>query len=146
MVAFMKWTNECMSAEFNGAEDQLSVTEKAIKDACDIAAGLDASVDVPDKGDWPLSKVAVLFIDSKRENCMLRFGAITEGVWSLFEKELDKPHINPEISSGKNSGEKRKRSTFKSLAADSELLQIGYDVVKEITGVPSTISYAYYTL
>ncbi|KAL2468886.1 hypothetical protein Fot_50462 [Forsythia ovata] len=98
MSAFMKFTNQGESTELNDINDGLSVTEKAIRDACNISVVLDVSKDVPDTEGWPISKVAVLLIDSNKENCLLQFGSVTEGIWSLVEKELDESIINSEIS------------------------------------------------
>ncbi|KAI3444436.1 hypothetical protein Pfo_001101 [Paulownia fortunei] len=137
LISFMKMTNESESMELNGAEDRLSVTEKAIKDACDIAVALDASKDVPTTEGCPISKVAVLLIDSKKENCLLQFGAVTEGVWSLIEKELNESNINQEILAEEKVGKKRKRSSQKA-SDDSKFLQLGCDAVKDITGIDSS--------
>ncbi|XP_071690271.1 uncharacterized protein [Rutidosis leptorrhynchoides] len=68
-------------------EKQLSLAEKAIMDACTISKTL---LDATTNGscsvkEWPISKVAVLLIDSKKENCFLQFN---DGVWSLIEKDL----------------------------------------------------------
>ncbi|KAI3449256.1 hypothetical protein Pfo_005921 [Paulownia fortunei] len=138
LIAFMKLMMEGESMELNGAEDQLSVTEKAIKDACNIAVALDASRDVPNTEGWPISKVAVLLIDSKKENCMLQFGAVTKGVWSLIEKELNESSINPEISSEDKVGNKRKRKSQKASTYDTKFLQLAYDAVKDVTGIDSS--------
>lgn len=141
LIAFMKLMMESKPMELNGTEDQLSVTEKAIKDACDIAVALDASRDVPNTEGWPISKVAVLLIDSKKENCMLQFGAVTKGAWSLIEKELNESSISPEISAEEKVGNKRKRNNQKASTYDTELLQLGFDAVKDVTGMPSIIIY-----
>ncbi|KAL3613489.1 hypothetical protein CASFOL_042634, partial [Castilleja foliolosa] len=120
-------------------KDSLSITEKAIKNACDIALTLDASGDFPIIESWPISKVAVLLIDSKKENCMLRFGDVTKGVWSILEKEVkNEPKITPEMLSGDKIGDKRKRNSFKALVYDNDFLNLVYDVVKEITGIVSS--------
>ncbi|KAL0412174.1 UNVERIFIED_CONTAM: hypothetical protein Slati_3807100 [Sesamum latifolium] len=122
----------------NGAEDhRLSVTEKAIKDACDIAAALDASRHAPEIEGWPISKVAVLLLDSKLENCLLQFGAVTKGVWSLIEKERNDCSINPEMSADGMVGKKRKRNS-QNASADTEFLELAFDAVKEITGIFSS--------
>ncbi|KAK4415855.1 hypothetical protein Salat_2692900 [Sesamum alatum] len=135
LIAFMDRMIESKSMEKNGAEDhQLSVTEKAIKDACDIAAALDASRDVPEIEGWPISKVAVLLLDSKQENCLLQFGAVTKGVWSLIEKEQKDHSINPEMSADGTAGKKRKRN-IRNGSSDIEFLQLAFDAVKDVTGI-----------
>lgn len=135
LIAFMKLMKGGKLQELNEAEHLLSVTEKAIKDACDIALGLDASRGVPNMEGWPISKVAVLLIDSNKENCMLQYGG-TEGAWSLFEKELDGSCISPEISMGSKLGNKRKRDDLKLSTCNTDFLQLGYDLVKDFTGKP----------
>ncbi|PIN26516.1 hypothetical protein CDL12_00719 [Handroanthus impetiginosus] len=124
--------------ELNSAENQLSVTEKAMKDACDIAMALDASKDVPTIEGCPISKVAVLLIDQNRENCLLQFGAVTEGVWSLIDKELNESNLNQEAVAAEYVDNKRKRNSQGASAYDSKFLQLGYDAVKDVTGIDSS--------
>ncbi|XP_011093604.1 uncharacterized protein LOC105173510 isoform X2 [Sesamum indicum] len=138
LIPFMKMMNESELVELTGAEDQLSVTEKAVKDACDIAVALDASKDIPATEGCPISKVAVLLIDSEGENCLLLFGAITEGVWSLIEKELNELNINQERSAEAKVTKKRKINRTKASTDDPKFLQLGYDAVKDITGIESS--------
>ncbi|XP_057805793.1 uncharacterized protein LOC131020788 [Salvia miltiorrhiza] len=133
LIAFMKMMKESKLQELDGTEERLSVTEKAIKDACDIALGLDASRDVPNMEGWPISKLVVLLIDSKKENCMLQAGAVTEGALSLIVKELNQSSIPSEISAGNKVGSKRKRDNLSTY--NTEFLQLGYDVVKDVTGI-----------
>lgn len=141
LISFTKMINGSKTVELNGAEDQLSVTEKAIKDACDIAMSLDASKDVPTTEGCPISKVAVLLIDSKKENCLLQFGAVTEGVWSLIEKEINESSINQEILAEEKVHKKRKTNSQQASTGNSKFLQLGYDAVKDVTGIPSIIIY-----
>jgi hypothetical protein len=67
----------------------LSVTDKAVVDACGIAEALDANQDSPDMAMWPISKVAVLLLDSTRKRCLLESGSVGKNVRSLLEKEID---------------------------------------------------------
>ncbi|KAL3815118.1 hypothetical protein ACJIZ3_016386 [Penstemon smallii] len=127
LLYFMALTNESISKEANGSKDQLSVTEKAIKNACDIALTLDASIDYPNTEGWPMHKVAVLLIDSKKENCMIQFGDITEGVWSLFEKDV-------RMLEEETVGNKRKISSLKASADVNESLKVVCHVVKDAEG------------
>lgn len=127
LIAFMKLMKGCTLQELNEIEDLLSVTEKAIKDACDIARGLDASRDVPNMEGWPISKVAVVLIDSKKENCM------------FLEKELNESSITAKMSMGNEVGNKRKRDDLKLSTCNTEFLQLGYDAVKDVTGMPFII-------
>ncbi|PIN13881.1 hypothetical protein CDL12_13486 [Handroanthus impetiginosus] len=139
LTAFMKLMVENESVELNWAKNQLSLTEKAIKGACNIAAALDASKDVPNIEQWPVSKVVVLLIDSKKENCMLHFGTITQGVWSPIERELTDHGINLEISAEEKLGDKRKRNNQNLSTYDhNTFLQLGYDAVKDIAGIDSS--------
>ncbi|KAL7121530.1 hypothetical protein ACP275_02G187700 [Erythranthe tilingii] len=133
LIPFMKFTNESESIEFDGNENGLSETEKAIKNACDITKALDANQDFLTIENCPVSKVAVLLIDSKRENCLLQFGSATEGVWSLIEKEVSDEKLQEENT----VGNKRKRKAV--LDNDSQsLLQLAFDAVKAITGFDSS--------
>ncbi|KAL0379412.1 UNVERIFIED_CONTAM: hypothetical protein Sangu_0005500 [Sesamum angustifolium] len=138
LIPFMKMMNESESVELSGAEDQLSVTEKAVRDACDIAVALDVLKDIPATEGCPISKVAVLLIDSMEENCLLLFGAITEGVWSLIEKELNESNINQERSAEAKATKKRKINRNKASTDNPTFLQLGYDAVKDITGIESS--------
>ncbi|KAL6569609.1 hypothetical protein OROMI_014123 [Orobanche minor] len=114
LTAFMKTTNVSKSTAVYVSGDGLSVTGRAVKDACDITTALDVSKDIP---------VTEGVIDSKNENCSLRFGAVTEGVWSLIEYD-----INQRVLDEEKLGTKRK-----SMARyDSKLLQIAFDAVKDI--------------
>ncbi|KAL6513632.1 hypothetical protein OROGR_021118 [Orobanche gracilis] len=133
LVSFMKLTKETGSTKSNAAENQLSITEKAIKDACDIALALGAKSESPNIEGWPISKVAILLIDSKKENCMLRFGDVTKGVWSLIEKELDASNINQDMLSDEKISDKKKLNSLPTYD-DDEFLQLGYDAMNHITG------------
>lgn len=125
--------------ELIDVEKQLSLTEKAIMDACDVCKCLDASKNAPNMEGWPISKVSILLIDGKKENCFLLFGSITEGVWSVVEKSIDASSQNSEVTPEMNNTNKRKRVVKKSKKEDLKvdedgLLQIGYSAVKEATG------------
>lgn len=135
LTPFMKMIHGSEVVELNGAEDQLSVTEKAIKNACNIAMSLDASKDVPSTEGYPISKVVVLLIDSEKENCLLQFGAVTEGVWSLIEKEIDEFNIYQETLAEERVHEKSKTNDQQALADHSKFLQIGFDAVKNVSGI-----------
>lgn len=146
LIAFMKIMKDCKLQELNGTEDRLSVTEKAIKDACNIALGLDAARDVPYIEGWPISKLAVLLIDLKKENCMLQSGAFTEGAFSLIEKELNESSIPRELSAGNKVCTKRKRDDLELSTSNTKLLQQGYDIVKDVTGMAFIISVYVYSV
>jgi hypothetical protein len=83
-------TNKNLLMYLNGVgEAGLSVTDKAIIDACDIAEALDPSKDSPDMMMWPISKVAVLLINQTKNVCLLEHGSQTKGVWSMLEKDIE---------------------------------------------------------
>ncbi|XP_042046341.1 uncharacterized protein LOC121792455 isoform X1 [Salvia splendens] len=136
LIAFMMMTKESEPQVMYDTEDLLSITERAIKSACDIALGLDASRDFPKMEGWPVSKLTVLLIDSKKENCILQSGAVTEGALSL-QKELSVSIIPPELSAGNKVGNKRRRDNLLTYS-NTEFLQLGYDVVKDVTGISSS--------
>ncbi|XP_076898519.1 uncharacterized protein LOC143552112 [Bidens hawaiensis] len=83
----MKHTCQPNDTVLSDPENQLSLTEKAIKDACTVSETLlNASDNILNViKEWQVTKVAVLLIDSKKENCFLQFN---NGVWSVIEKEL----------------------------------------------------------
>jgi hypothetical protein len=72
----------------SGAGDGLSVTDKAVVDACDIAEALDVTKDSPEMTVWPIYKVAVLLLDQTKKICLLEHGSETKGVFSLLEKDI----------------------------------------------------------
>ncbi|XP_057793363.1 uncharacterized protein LOC131009985 [Salvia miltiorrhiza] len=78
---------------------------------------------------YPISTVAVLLIDSERENCLLKCDAVAEGVWSLIEKEINEFSTDQEIRAEERAGKKRK------LNDHSNFLQIGFDAVKDVAGI-----------
>ncbi|GAY62082.1 hypothetical protein CUMW_215040 [Citrus unshiu] len=79
LLAHMKLLQRSNDSELDDPDKQLSVTEKKIMDACDISNSLDASKDIPSTEGWSISKVAVLLIDSRKENCFLKHSSMTEG-------------------------------------------------------------------
>ncbi|EPS72437.1 hypothetical protein M569_02323, partial [Genlisea aurea] len=117
---FMKTMMENRHTELQDFDDHhLSVVEKAIKNACDVAAALDASEDFSSRKGWPISKLAVLLIDSQCENCYVE---VADGGWFFIEKQVE------------GHGEKRKRSTEDSSTDGTKLLGLAFDAAKQITG------------
>ncbi|XP_059632887.1 uncharacterized protein LOC132275422 isoform X2 [Cornus florida] len=143
LMSHMKILNRSDYTELNDLENQFSLTEKAIMDACDLSLVLNASKDVPSTEGWPISKVAVLLIDSRKENCVLVFSSITHGVWSVIEKDLDVSNASSEDAvEGKNIN-KRKRIARKPLrdeanAGEAGFQQLAYSAVKEAMGINQT--------
>ncbi|CAJ2679056.1 uncharacterized protein LOC123916860 isoform X1 [Trifolium pratense] len=143
LLAYMQFMQKLNEVELIDVEKQLSLTEKVIMDACDICRCLDASKTAPNVQGWPISKVSILLIDSKKENCFLLFDSITSGVWSVVEKNVDTSHQNPEVESETKNTNKRKRVIRKSAkdefkVDEDELLQVGYSAIKEATGINNT--------
>ncbi|KAL3506676.1 hypothetical protein ACH5RR_032058 [Cinchona calisaya] len=143
LIAYMKLMHLEKYSEVDDLENQLSLTEKAIMDACDISKALDALKDVPATKQWPITKVAVLLVDSKRENCLLLHSAATDGVWSAIEKDLDVCKMNSEGTRAGILASKRKRASKKSLT-DSQSTdhtkchQLAMLAVKEVEDVNQT--------
>ncbi|KAK6914573.1 hypothetical protein RJ641_021894 [Dillenia turbinata] len=140
LLLYMKLMQASLDTELEDADKQLSVTEKMIMEACDICAGLDASKDAPCIDGWKTSKVTVFLIDSRKENCLLLFSSITQGVWSVIEKTLD-------ITNGSSQGVvepkqvyKKKKGTKKTVKEEGNneefgFRQIAFLAVKEMTGI-----------
>lgn len=122
--------------DLDGSDVHLSVTKRAVKCACDIALSLDASKDAPSIEGYPISTVAVLLVDSEKKNCMLLLDAVTEGVWSLVEKEINVFGTDEDITAGK----KRKVKDQQPLSGHAKFLQIGFDAVKDVAGIPSIVN------
>ncbi|TKY67451.1 hypothetical protein E2542_SST10345 [Spatholobus suberectus] len=142
LLAYMQFMQNLNEAELTDVEKQLSLTEKMIMDACDVCKRLDASKNIPNIEGWPITKVAILLIDSKKENCFLLFSSITSGVWSLVEKGLDTSSQSSEVTSGTKQYKKKrvvKKATKDELKVDEDVfLQVGYSAIKEATGIDDT--------
>ncbi|XP_045813435.1 uncharacterized protein LOC123907281 [Trifolium pratense] len=139
---YMKFTQKPDETDLVDMEQQLSLTEKAITGSCDICIHLDASKNVPNIEGWPVSKVAVLLVNSKKENCFLLFCSITDGVWSVIEKDVDSYNQISEVTNGINHAYKKRRVIKKPTenglnVDDDEFVQVGYSAVKEATGINS---------
>ncbi|KAG6497151.1 hypothetical protein ZIOFF_045039 [Zingiber officinale] len=120
LLSFMKFTHKNVEHPLD-SDRELSILEKEIMTACDIAATLDASENSPDMEGWPVSKVAVLLVDANHANCYLEFGSITQGIKSLPEKRLDKPIANTSKS-------------FESLKNDVSLQKLAFSAVQQKPG------------
>ncbi|XP_060188280.1 uncharacterized protein LOC132617320 isoform X2 [Lycium barbarum] len=140
LVSYMKFTNQSNTTGSKDMDNDLSVTEKAIQDACNISWALDASKDVPSMNKWLIAKVSVLLLDSKKENCWLLFGSVTEGVWSLLEKCLDLPTAEIEGEVETKHLHKKKRTNIRPVTVeqkddDSGFQQLAFIAVKDATGI-----------
>ena len=128
----LMYVNQAQSRLFNGVGAGLSVTDKAIIDACDIAEALDPMKGSPEMIMWPISKVAVLLLNRTKKVCLLEHGSVTKGVWSLFEKDI-KTALGGSLSSDMSV----QGSSNNSIALPSEpyvLQQIAYSEVELKTG------------
>lgn len=126
------------------SDDDLSKTEKAILDACNISLVLDPSKDIPSTGKWPFSKVAVLLIDANKETCFLSLSSVTKGVWSLIEKDVDISNTSSESKGVGKRINKRKINNKKTLQQKQDadtvgFQQLAYSAVKEVTGMLSLL-------
>ncbi|KAG0543885.1 hypothetical protein BDA96_02G227400 [Sorghum bicolor] len=123
----------------------LSVTDKAIIDACDIAEALDPMKDSPEMILWPISKVAVLLLNPTKKVCLLERGSKTKGVWSIFEKDIKTTLFENDIKTSLggllSSDMSMQGSTNKSISLPFEpyvLQQIAYSEVELKTGMKRT--------
>ncbi|WJX72933.1 hypothetical protein P8452_56767 [Trifolium repens] len=131
MLPYMKFTRKPdYDAGLIDVEQQLSLTENEIMNSYHICTDLDASKIVPNIKGWPISKVAILLVDSKKENCFLCFSSITDGVWSLIERQVD---TNNQILFQSQTRRVIKKRSKDSLNED-QILQVGYSAVKEVAG------------
>lgn len=125
-------------------------TERMVNEACETCVALDSPKAVSDMKAWPTSKVAVFIVDAMKEQCILIYGSITKGVWSLVEREIDGFDSLPGGTSefDKKSGVKPKeRGPSKKAAgnvcnagdieggAKDKFLQLAFIAVKEQTGI-----------
>ncbi|KAK1418947.1 hypothetical protein QVD17_28100 [Tagetes erecta] len=123
ILRHMKYVCQSDHPLLDDPENQLSLTEKAIVDACTMSKTLlNASHDISNVvKEWPITKVAVLLIDLKKENCFLNFN---NGVWSVIEKDL-----YPE-------SKKRKRTMINlDEEGDAGFQKLAFSAVKEVTGI-----------
>ncbi|KAI3756633.1 hypothetical protein L1987_56455 [Smallanthus sonchifolius] len=121
----MKYMCQSDHTIINDPENQLSLTEKAIMDACTISETLlNASANISNViSEWKITKVAVLLIDSKKENCFLQFN---DGVWLVIEKEL-------------YSESKKRKKIMIEYDEEGEVgfLKFAFSAVKEVAGIVS---------
>uniref|UniRef100_A0A2P2K4W8 Uncharacterized protein MANES_04G042400 n=1 Tax=Rhizophora mucronata TaxID=61149 RepID=A0A2P2K4W8_RHIMU len=145
LLAYMRLIRRSNDIELDDPEKQLSLTEKKIMDACDICMTLDASKSCPSIEGWPISKVSVLLVDTKKEKCMLQFGSSIQGVWSVIEKDIDVSVSNSKVSMNVKHVDKKKRIIKKPLREEfstdeAALRQLAFSTVKETTGLPSGLA------
>lgn len=130
--ALLMYLQQFHDHQNNGAGDGLSVTDKAIVDACAIAEALDATKESPQMVMWPIVKIAVLLLDRTKKKCLVEPGSETKGVFSFVEKD-----IKSALGGSHGSDLSGQESSNKSIALPSEpyvLQQIAYSVVELKTG------------
>ncbi|CAN8306171.1 unnamed protein product [Cochlearia groenlandica] len=88
--ALLQHLKESSEIEVANDSGQALLLEKAIVDACSLSMSLYASSDISYLKNWPVNKVAVLLVDSTNKSCYLQHSSITQGVWSLLEKAIEK--------------------------------------------------------
>ncbi|GJV30054.1 hypothetical protein Tco_1386502, partial [Tanacetum coccineum] len=136
ILHYMKYMSPSDRPTLTDPATQLSPTEKAIMEACNISETLlDASANVSSMiKEWPITKAAVLLIDSKKENCFLKFN---DGVWSVIEEDLYPEESTNGIETKKSK--KRKLSLMKKYDEEGEvgLQQLVFSAVKEEAGIDS---------
>ncbi|KAL5543132.1 hypothetical protein UlMin_010842 [Ulmus minor] len=135
---YLRYFQRSNKMELIDVEEQVSITEKAIMDACDISKTLDASKEVPYFEEWPSTKVTVLLVDSRIENCLLQFGSITQGIWSVIEKDVEILHQNLGTTETKRKDKKQRviqKQRVQSKNGSVDFLQLAYMAVKEATDI-----------
>ncbi|XP_021817926.1 uncharacterized protein LOC110760053 isoform X3 [Prunus avium] len=143
LLPHMKFMQKPSDTELDDLEKQLSVTEQTIMDACNMSLRLDASKDVPNTEGWPISKVTVFLVDPKKENCLLLFSPITQGVWSVIEKDLDVAVHSSEDQTEAKHVNRNKRVTGKPSRVESRtdgasFRKLAYSAVSEAAGINQT--------
>ncbi|MCD9638610.1 hypothetical protein HAX54_022696 [Datura stramonium] len=136
----MKFTNDSDPTASKDMDNDLSVTEKAIQDACNISCSLDASKDVPSINKWLIAEVSVLLLDSKKETCWLPYSSVTEGVWSLLGKRLELPTAEIEGTVERKHLKKKRQTSMRPVTVeqnddDSGFQQLAFLAVKDATGI-----------
>ncbi|KAF8103994.1 hypothetical protein N665_0181s0017 [Sinapis alba] len=103
----------------DGVLEQTVLLEKVIVDACSLSISLDASSDFSSLKKWPIKKVAVLLVDSKKTCCYLQHSSITQGVWSLLEKTI----------------EREKNAAVECQNEEAIFQKVAFAAIKEATGI-----------
>ncbi|CAN1268323.1 hypothetical protein LINPERPRIM_LOCUS13126 [Linum perenne] len=141
ILSYTKLTQGSNDTQLVDLEKQLSLTEKKIVDACNIAMSLDVSKVTPIVHEPAVSKVAVLLVDSEKQNALLQFGSVTEGVWSVIEKEVEACNLT-EVNSTNSMDSVKRRRVLKGPAkregstSEAALKKTATLAVNEATGIP----------
>lgn len=110
--------------------------EKMVMDACNISSALDASKNAPSMDGWPISQVAIFLVDTKKEKCLLEFCSMTQRVWSLVEKEVDRQVENliGTTQMKMHLSEKGSLISDESLENEDVFQQLAFSAVEQKTG------------
>ncbi|KAG1363706.1 hypothetical protein COCNU_11G005330 [Cocos nucifera] len=109
-------------------------------DACNISEALDASNNAPNVEGWPICKVAVFLINHTKERCLLQFGSLTQGVWSLLEQELEEPIDNQVGGTQMNKNASKNRRIASGCSDGSSdndyvLQQLAFSILEQKAGI-----------
>ncbi|XP_030508702.2 uncharacterized protein LOC115723376 isoform X1 [Cannabis sativa] len=142
LLVHFKLTQMKNYMKLDDLENHLSPTEKSIMQACDISTALDASRKDPIVEGWPITKVAVFLIDLKKENCLL-LDSVTQGVYSVIEKDVEASNQSLRSTMGKSQTCKRNKVIQKIPKVEpgtnsTDFQQLAYLAVLEATGVNQT--------
>ncbi|XP_021906656.1 uncharacterized protein LOC110821215 isoform X1 [Carica papaya] len=140
LLSYMKFMLRSIGPVFDEPEKQLSVMEQTVMDACNICTSLEGLKDIRSIEGWPISKVTVFLVDSKKENCYLQFGTITLGIWSLIEEDTYVFDSNSEAKLDGTHINKKKRISTKSVrdelvANEDAFQQLAFLAIKKATGI-----------
>ncbi|KAL8130224.1 LOW QUALITY PROTEIN: hypothetical protein V2J09_019379 [Rumex salicifolius] len=128
LLPYMESVKKDKDSELDEHEMKLSLTDKMIMEACDISKTLETSK-AADVAEWPIPKVAVFLVDSSKEYCILLHSSITQGVWSVIEKDCSAEDKAPS---------KKKRITKKPLKEsrndETVFRQLAFAAVKDACG------------
>ncbi|CAI0397085.1 unnamed protein product [Linum tenue] len=141
LLPYMKLTRCSNDTVLVDRENQLSLTEKKVMDACSIATSLDASKEAPAVNGSAVSRVAVLLVDSTKKKALLQFGSITDGVWSAVEKDVEVVDQSKGTSGDSNQANKKRRvikgppPKREESTAEVDLKKAAMLAVNEATGI-----------
>lgn len=140
LISHMKFMLQGTVTGSDELESQFSITEKAIRDACSISFALDATEDFPRVESLPVSKVAVLLVDSKKENCLLLFSSITNGAWSVIERSMEASSLDPKGLFRQEQVDERREINNEKLTDERSSKELTYQMaafsaIQETTGI-----------
>ena len=140
LLPYLRLIQKADNTEEDDGDKEVSLTEEAIMNACDMCKSLDASQTNPVIDGWPITRVAIFLVDDKKENCYLFHSAITQGVWSAIEKDVNAPSQSLDAVIQSRSGDKKKRAVKRApkesqTVNETGLQLLAYASVKEACGM-----------